>query len=62
MVNSLLDPRASVKLIPTSALGYSPARRLEHYECRREVIFVDSLPTTHLGKVDRGRPRSRPGH
>jgi non-ribosomal peptide synthetase component E (peptide arylation enzyme) len=25
------------------------------------VIFVDSLPTTHLGKVDRGKLRARPG-
>jgi benzoate-CoA ligase family protein len=32
--------------------------RLEHYKCPREVIFVDSLPTTHLGKVDRGKLRS----
>ncbi len=32
--------------------------RLEHYKCPREVIFVDSLPTTHLGKVDRGRLRA----
>jgi benzoate-CoA ligase family protein len=31
--------------------------RLDHYKCPREVIFVDSLPTTHLGKVDRGRLR-----
>jgi benzoate-CoA ligase len=31
--------------------------RLEPYKCPREVIFVDSLPTTHLGKVDRGRLR-----
>ena len=29
--------------------------RLEPYKHPREVIFVDSLPTTHLGKVDRGR-------
>jgi benzoate-CoA ligase len=35
--------------------------RLEHYKCPREVIFVDSLPTTHLGKVDRGKLRSRAG-
>ncbi len=34
--------------------------RLEHYKCPREVIFVDSLPTTHLGKVDRGRLRASP--
>jgi benzoate-CoA ligase family protein len=31
--------------------------RLEPYKCPREVIFVDALPTTHLGKVDRGRLR-----
>jgi benzoate-CoA ligase family protein len=36
--------------------------RLEPYKCPREVIFVDSLPTTHLGKVDRGQLRTRPGH
>jgi benzoate-CoA ligase family protein len=32
--------------------------RLEHYKCPREVTFVDSLPTTHLGKVDRGKLRA----
>jgi benzoate-CoA ligase family protein len=32
--------------------------RLDAYKCPREIIFVDSLPTTHLGKVDRGRLRS----
>jgi benzoate-CoA ligase len=31
--------------------------RLEPYKHPREVIFVDSLPRTHLGKVDRGRLR-----
>ncbi len=35
--------------------------RLEHYKCPREVIFVDALPTTHLGKVDRGRLRAKSG-
>ncbi|HEU5039178.1 MAG TPA: benzoate-CoA ligase family protein [Gemmatimonadales bacterium] len=34
--------------------------RLEHYKCPREVTFVDALPTTHLGKVDRGRLRTGP--
>jgi benzoate-CoA ligase family protein len=34
--------------------------RLEPYKHPREVIFVDSLPTTHLGKVDRGRLRQAP--
>jgi benzoate-CoA ligase family protein len=35
--------------------------RLEPYKCPRAVTFVDSLPTTHLGKVDRGRLRALPG-
>ncbi len=35
--------------------------RLEPYKHPREVIFVGSLPTTHLGKVDRGQLRTRPG-
>jgi benzoate-CoA ligase family protein len=35
--------------------------RLEPYKHPREVIFVNSLPTTHLGKVDRGQLRMRPG-
>jgi benzoate-CoA ligase family protein len=33
--------------------------RLEPYKHPREVIFVESLPTTHLGKVDRGKLRAR---
>ena len=32
--------------------------RLEPYKCPRELVFVDSLPTTHLGKVDRGKLRT----
>ena len=31
--------------------------RLQPYKHPREVIFVDALPRTHLGKVDRGRLR-----
>ena len=31
--------------------------RLEPYKAPREVVFLDSLPRTHLGKVDRGRLR-----
>jgi benzoate-CoA ligase len=31
--------------------------RLEPYKYPREVIFVDALPRTHLGKVDRGKLR-----
>jgi acyl-coenzyme A synthetase/AMP-(fatty) acid ligase len=28
--------------------------RLDHYKTPRDIVFVDSLPRTHLGKVDRG--------
>jgi acyl-coenzyme A synthetase/AMP-(fatty) acid ligase len=28
--------------------------RLEHYKVPRDVVFMESLPRTHLGKVDRG--------
>ena len=28
--------------------------RLEHYKAPREIVFMDALPRTHLGKVDRG--------
>ena len=28
--------------------------RLEHYKSPRDIIFLDALPRTHLGKVDRG--------
>ena len=31
--------------------------RLEAYKYPREVVFVDALPRTHLGKVDRGKLR-----
>jgi benzoate-CoA ligase family protein len=31
--------------------------RLEPYKHPREVVFVEALPRTHLGKVDRGRLR-----
>jgi benzoate-CoA ligase family protein len=32
--------------------------RLEPYKHPRDVVFVDALPRTHLGKVDRGKLRS----
>jgi acyl-coenzyme A synthetase/AMP-(fatty) acid ligase len=31
--------------------------RLQPYKYPREVVFVESLPRTHLGKVDRGKLR-----
>ena len=34
--------------------------RLEPYKAPREVVFLDVLPRTHLGKVDRGRLRKAP--
>jgi benzoate-CoA ligase family protein len=33
--------------------------RLDPYKHPREVVFMDALPRTHLGKVDRGKLRSR---
>lgn len=34
------------------------AERLEGYKVPREVVFLDVLPRTHLGKVDRGKLRT----
>jgi benzoate-CoA ligase len=34
--------------------------RLEPYKHPRDIVFVDALPRTHLGKVDRGRLRGSP--
>ena len=31
--------------------------RLEPYKAPREVVFLDDVPRTHLGKVDRGKLR-----
>ena len=31
--------------------------RLEPYKAPREIVFLETLPRTHLGKVDRGRLR-----
>jgi benzoate-CoA ligase family protein len=35
--------------------------RLESYKAPRSVLFMDELPRTHLGKVDRGRLRTGAG-
>jgi len=32
--------------------------RLEAYKAPREIVFMEALPRTHLGKVDRGKLRS----
>ena len=31
--------------------------KLEPYKAPRDVVFVDSMPRTHLGKIDRGKLR-----
>ena len=60
--NGLVKPRAYV--VPRARrdgldeeLRAFVRDRLEPYKHPREVIFVDALPRTHLGKVDRGRLR-----
>jgi acyl-coenzyme A synthetase/AMP-(fatty) acid ligase len=36
--------------------------KLERYKYPREVIFLEALPRTHLGKVDRGALAKQAGH
>jgi benzoate-CoA ligase family protein len=62
-VNGLVKPYAYV--VPrerrdglAEELKAFARERLEPYKHPREVIFLDSLPTTHLGKVDRGKLRT----
>ncbi len=58
-VDGLTKPYAFVVTTsPSPTLGkelqaYAQSR-LERYKYPRQVIFVDALPRTHLGKVDRG--------
>jgi acyl-coenzyme A synthetase/AMP-(fatty) acid ligase len=60
--NGLVKPRAYV-VARTQRPGLDEElktfvrERLQPYKHPREVIFVDALPRTHLGKVDRGRLR-----
>ena len=60
--HGLVKPRAYV--VPRGArdglaetLKEHVRDRLDAYKHPREVVFVDSLPRTHLGKVDRGSLR-----
>jgi acyl-coenzyme A synthetase/AMP-(fatty) acid ligase len=63
----LTKPRAYVVLkeeagaAPGDALGEElkafVRERLAPYKHPREVVFLDELPRTHLGKVDRGKLR-----
>jgi benzoate-CoA ligase family protein len=58
--NGLVKPRAYVVAREPGdgldeALRAFVRERLEPYKQPREVVFVASLPRTHLGKVDRGK-------
>jgi acyl-coenzyme A synthetase/AMP-(fatty) acid ligase len=60
--NGLVKPRAYV--VPRERrdgldeeLKAYVRERLDPYKHPREVVFLDALPRTHLGKVDRGRLR-----
>ena len=58
-VDGLVKPCAFVVTAsPSAALAEELQKyaqsRLERYKYPREVIFLDALPRTHLGKVDRG--------
>jgi len=60
--NGLVKPRAYVVLREARSgmdevLKSFVRERLEPYKHPREVVVVDSLPRTHLGKVDRGKLR-----
>jgi acyl-coenzyme A synthetase/AMP-(fatty) acid ligase len=60
--NGLVKPRAYV-VARDRAPGLDEElrafvrERLDAYKHPRDVVFVDALPRTHLGKVDRGRLR-----
>ena len=61
--NGLTKPHAFVVAERTEQLADElrafVRERLEPYKHPREVVFMDALPRTHLGKVDRGRLRGR---
>jgi benzoate-CoA ligase family protein len=64
--DGLVKPRAFV-VAPGGGPGLAAElrefvlARLEPYKHPREVVFVESLPRTHLGKVDRARLRAPGG-
>lgn len=58
----LVKPHAYVTATSVSATLADELRawvrdKLEPYKAPREVVFVDSMPRTHLGKIDRGKLR-----
>jgi benzoate-CoA ligase family protein len=63
--DGLLKPTAFVVAAATiseAELKQHVLDRLEPYKHPRRVIFVDQLPETHLGKVDRGALKRLAGH
>jgi len=61
--DGLTKPRAFVvSPEPSDALASElqtfVKERLEPYKYPRDVVFLDELPRTHLGKVDRGKLRT----
>ena len=67
-VEGLVKPEAFVVLEPgvppsddlVDELQRWAKTRLELYKYPRAVRFLDDLPRTHLGKIDRGRLAGRP--
>jgi len=64
--SGLVKPRAYVvPRAPREGLGEElktfVRERLDPYKHPREVVFMDALPRTHLGKVDRGKLRKGAG-
>jgi benzoate-CoA ligase len=62
--DGLLKPTAFVVTAATvseAELKQHVLDRLEPYKYPRRVIFVDELPQTHLGKVDRGALKRQAG-
>jgi acyl-coenzyme A synthetase/AMP-(fatty) acid ligase len=60
--NGLIKPRAYVVVRERRdglerAIHEFACERLEPYKRPREVVIVDAMPRTHLGKVDRGKLR-----
>ena len=63
--NGLIKPRAYVVVTEKtegleSALQQFVKETIEPYKYPREVLLLDTLPRTHLGKVDRADLRKRP--
>lgn len=58
--DGLVKPCACVVLAPEAAAGADELQefvrqRLEPYKYPRDVVFLETMPRTHLGKIDRGR-------